>query len=207
MLKHTILSLLACGLVMATESFENLPAGKLTGGETMYGNLSAAAGHAEIIKGKGRSGAAALHIMGGKEKSVTITLEKPLEKETPCDFWAERWTRRAPFDFVFIAVTPTGEQRLVHNNNMGVGGYHLHAEAKLPAGTTATRNPIFSASIKRLSRKLIVRTSPVSPTSPSTTASLRIGRFCILDTSAAIIPKSIAGSSTFKPPTTFKNIS
>lgn len=139
MLKHTIFSLLACGLVMATESFDSLPTGKITGGETMYGNLSAAAGHAEILKGKSRSGANALHIMGGKDKSVTITLEKALDKETPCDFWAERWTRRAPFDFSFIAITAKGEQRLIHNNNVGVGGYKLHAEAKLPAGTTAVK--------------------------------------------------------------------
>ncbi|MBR4309541.1 MAG: exo-alpha-sialidase, partial [Akkermansia sp.] len=139
MLKHTIFSLLACGLVMATESFDSLPGGKLTNGETVYGALTAAPGHAEITKGKGRSGAAALHIMGGESKSVTIALEKPLAKETPCDFWAERWTRRAPFDFSFVAITPEGEKQLVHNNNMGVGGYHFHAEAKLPAGTTAVK--------------------------------------------------------------------
>ena len=139
MLKHTIFSLLACGLVTATESFESLPAGKITGGETMYGNISAEAGHAEILKGKARSGSGALHIMGGKDKSVTISLEKPLTKETPCDFWAERWTRRAPFEFSFIAITPEGEQRLIHNTNLGVGGFHLHAEAKLPAGTTAVK--------------------------------------------------------------------
>ena len=112
MLKHTIFSLLACGLVMATESFDSLPAGQLTGGETLYGKLSAAAGHAEILKGKAKSGPASLHIMGGKDKSVTITLEKPLAKETPCDFWAERWTSRAPFEFAFIAVTPEGENRI-----------------------------------------------------------------------------------------------
>ena len=139
MLKHTIFSLLACGLVTATESFDSLPAGQLTGGETLYGKLSAAAGHAEILKGKAKSGPASLHIMGGKDKSVTITLEKPLAKETPCDFWAERWTSRAPFEFSFIAVTPEGEKRLVHNTDLGVGGYKLHAEAKLPAGTTAVK--------------------------------------------------------------------
>lgn len=105
----------------------------------MYGKLNAGAGHAEILQGKSRSGTGALHIMGGKDKSVTITLEKALDKETPCDFWAERWTRRAPFDFSFIAITAKGEQRLIHNNNVGVGGYKLHAEAKLPAGTTAVK--------------------------------------------------------------------
>ena len=139
MLKHTIFSLLACSLVMATESFDSLPGGNLTNGETIYGALTAAPGHAEITKGKGRTGAAALRVLGGKDKSVTITLEKPLTKETPCDFWAERWTSRAPFDFSFIAITPEGEKQLVHNNNIGVGGYRLHAEAKLPAGTTAVK--------------------------------------------------------------------
>ena len=55
MLKHTIFSLLACGLVMATESFDQLPGGKITGGDTVYGKLSAEAGHAEITKGKGKA--------------------------------------------------------------------------------------------------------------------------------------------------------
>lgn len=139
MLKHTIFSLLACGLVVATESFDNLPGGNITAGNTVYGALSAAPGNAEITKGKGRSGAAALRVLGGDNKAATITLEKPLSKDTPCDFWAERWTSRAPFEFSFMAVTPTGEKRLVHNTNIGVGGYKLHAKATLPAGTTAIR--------------------------------------------------------------------
>ena len=139
MLKHTIYSLLACGLAMATESFESIPGGNLTGADTHYGKMTAAQGSAEIIKGKGRTGSAALHIMGGKDKAVTIALEKTLTKETPCEFYAERWTRRGPFDFSFIAITANGEQKLVHNNNMGVGGYNLHAKTTLPAGTTAIK--------------------------------------------------------------------
>lgn len=139
MLKHTIFSLLACGLAMATESFDSLPGGKLTSGETQYGTLQAKVGHAEILGGKARSGSAALHLLGGKDKSATLTLEQPLTKDTPCDFWAERWTSRAPFDFSFIAITDKGEQRLVHNTKMGVGGYNLHAQTTLPAGTKAVK--------------------------------------------------------------------
>ena len=84
MLKHTIFSLLACGLVMATESFDNLPGGNITTGETMYGALKAEAGHAEITRGKGRSGAAALRVLGGEGKSAHITFSEP----TAAEAWA-----------------------------------------------------------------------------------------------------------------------
>ena len=124
---------------MATESFDNLPGGKFTSGETVYGSLKAEDGHAEIAKGKGRSGAAALRVLGGEGKSAQITFSKPLDKETPCDFWAERWTSRAPFEFSFIAITPEGEKTLHKETKMGPGGYKLHVEAKLPAGTTGVK--------------------------------------------------------------------
>lgn len=139
MLKHTIFSLLACGLVMATESFDNLPGGNITTGETMYGALKAEAGHAEITRGKGRSGAAALRVLGGEGKSAQITFSEPTKKEIPCDFWVERWTSKAPFEFSFIAITPEGEQTLHKETKMGPGGYKLHVEAKLPTGTTGVK--------------------------------------------------------------------
>lgn len=139
MLKHTIFSLLACGLAMATESFDALPGGAITNGETLYGALKAENGHAEICKGKGRSGAAALRVLGGKDKTATITLEKKLTKETPCEFWAERWTREGEFNFRMVAITEDGEKEIFRNTNAGVGGYKMHAEPKLPAGTTAIK--------------------------------------------------------------------
>lgn len=139
MLKHTILSLMMCGLVTATESFDNLNAGGITNGTLAIGTLTAEKGNAEINRGHARSGTQALRILGGNNKSATITLESPLTKETKCDFYAERWTSRAPYAFSVIAITPQGEKKLLTDTKTGVGGYRLHAEVKLPAGTTAIR--------------------------------------------------------------------
>lgn len=144
MLQHSITSLLACGLALcgfaqATESFENLPHGPVTTGETGYGILTAEEGHAEILTGKGRSGQKALRLTGGENRVVDMALDEPLAKEAPCDFWLQRWTGREPFRFTFSAVTPDGDKELFSDTKMGVGGYHKHVQVTLPAGTTAVR--------------------------------------------------------------------
>lgn len=139
MLRHTIICLLACGLALATESFENLPQGAMTDGEVGYGALSAEKGHAEILSGKGKSGQKALRLMGGEDKQVDIVLDEPLAKEAPCDFWLQRWTRAEPFRFTVSAVTAEGTKELCSEAKMGVGGYNKHIQTTLPAGTTAVR--------------------------------------------------------------------
>ena len=65
-------------------------------------------------------------------------------------------------------------------------------------------NPNFSASFNLFSIILTALTSPVNPTSPIATKSLGILMFLKLDTTAKIIPKSIAGSEILIPLTTFK---
>ncbi|MBQ2379520.1 MAG: exo-alpha-sialidase [Akkermansia sp.] len=143
MLKHTILSLMMCGLVMATESFDNLNNGGITNGTLAIGTLTAEKGHAAIY-GKGRTGTRSLHITGGEGKKATITFETPLTKDTACDFWAERWTRRDPFTFSLVAVTDKGDKVVTTNNKISVGGFNTHIKTKLPAGTKAIRFEVTS---------------------------------------------------------------
>ena len=137
MIKHTILSLMLCGLSLATESFDNLNKGGLTTASLTIGSFTAEQGHAAIY-GKGHSGSQCLHITGGANKSATITLDSPLKSDTKLNFQAERWTRRAPFQFTVIAVTPEGEKQAAACNNVSVGGFHP-VDVTLPAGTTAIR--------------------------------------------------------------------
>ncbi len=143
MLKHTILSLMMCGLVMATESFDSLNNGGITNATLSIGTLTAEKGHASIY-GKGRTGSRSLHITGGQNKKATITFDSPLAKETSCDFWAERWTRREPFSFSLVAVTDKGEQTVATNNKISVGGFNTLVKAKLPGGTKAIRFEVTS---------------------------------------------------------------
>ncbi|MBR2125528.1 MAG: exo-alpha-sialidase [Akkermansia sp.] len=137
MIKHTILCLMLCGLSLATESFDNLNKGALTAATLTVGSLTAEQGHAAIY-GKGHSGSQCMHITGGENKSATITLDSPLKSDTKLNFQAERWTRRGPFQFSVIAITPEGEKQAAACNNVAVGGFHP-VELTLPAGTTAIR--------------------------------------------------------------------
>src|SRR5579864_2183038 len=74
--------------------------------------------------------------------------------------------------------------------------------ARLALGRITRRNPSFAASAIRLPIRLTARTSPPSPTSPTTTVPGSVGRSrCELATAAAT-PKSAAGSSTRTPPAT-----
>lgn len=137
--KKLILAMLACGLAGATEHFESQRAGGFTKVGTSYGELTAEPGHAEINRGHGRGSAQALRLLGGEKRSVKLQLVKPLEAETPGSCWMERWTRRNPFSFRIIAVSPAGEKEVLRIEKSGVGGYNNHLKWSMPAGTTSLR--------------------------------------------------------------------
>lgn len=139
MFRESLLSMAVCGLAFGTESFENLPVGALTEGRVECGTVTAAAGHAEILGSHARSGQQALHLLGGEQKSVTITLAKALQNDTPLDCHLERWTSRDPFQVKFFALTPAGEKQIHTINKLATGSYKAHVTAKIPAGSTAVR--------------------------------------------------------------------
>ncbi len=135
MFRHMLLPLLACGLATATESFENLPTGSFTRGQTEYGIMSTLYGHAEILREHPRSGSQALRLAGGDNRKVLIEFDEALKHAAPCEFWLQRWTRRAQFRFTLTALTDKGEKELACVDNLDVGGYKRRVEVKLPAGT------------------------------------------------------------------------
>ena len=101
--------MLMCGLACATESFEKCPTGAVQELQTEYGALTAAPGHAEVLGKLARTGKKALHIMGGRERSVLLSFEQPLPEESVLSFWLERWTKAAPFHLRLLALTPQGD--------------------------------------------------------------------------------------------------
>ncbi len=82
----------------AMESFDTLPSGALTSHTSIYGKLSAKAGDAEVLGAKGRSGTQAMHIVGGKDRSMSLEFDAPTSEKRMLDFWAERWTSRGGFE-------------------------------------------------------------------------------------------------------------
>ena len=135
MFKQFVSALLLCGLASGTESFEKLDKGPLTSAAVEYGQLSAEAGHAEI-HGKSRSGEKSLRIMGGADRTVSITFAKKLEKETRFSFWVERWSGRAPFQVKVNAITAAGAEEVLSLDKAGMGSIDTRVEGRLPAGAT-----------------------------------------------------------------------
>ena len=139
MYRKFLLGMLACGVAGATEQFEGQPAGGFTSVKSAYGTLTAQAGHAEINRGHGRNSAQALRVLGGENRSVTLTLPKALDVACEAQCWVERWTGRNPFSFRILAVTPEGEKEVAKLEKSGVGGYHNQLKWTIPAGATALR--------------------------------------------------------------------
>ena len=137
--KLFLLSVLGCGVAFANEGFEKAPVGKLTKVDTEFGPLTAADGHAEIMKGHARSGDNALHIMGGENKSATFELAEKLAHKTPCMFYMERWTGKAPFKVEIFAKTDAGEVKVTTIDKADTGPYKYEGKIDLPEGTTAVR--------------------------------------------------------------------
>ena len=139
MYRKFLLGMLACGVAGAPEQFEGQPAGGFTSVKSAYGTLTAQAGHAEINRGHGRNSAQALRVLGGENRSVTLTLSKALDVACEAQCWVERWTGRNPFSFRILAVTPEGEKEVAKLEKSGVGGYHNQLKWTIPAGATALR--------------------------------------------------------------------
>lgn len=126
-------------LARATESFENAKNGAVSSISTEYGELKAEAGHAEIHN-KAKTGSKSLHLMGGDDKSVTLTLTKPVTKDVKFSAWAERWTGRDPFSFKVEAIK-NGKPVEIYNGDKNIkpGGLNTRIEATIPTGTTALK--------------------------------------------------------------------
>lgn len=137
--------LLACGWSCAAESFESSPAGAVSEFPTEYGALSAAPGNATVLSKLARTGKRTLHLTGGKDRVVVLTLNQALPDESQLSFWAERWTAKGPFEFRIIAQTQSGDKVVVKENKIATGGYNTQVMASIPAGTTVVRLECTSA--------------------------------------------------------------
>lgn len=119
---------------LGTESFEQARRGKFTSLQTEYGALSCKDGVAEI-GGGGKSGEAALRMLGGEDTELKLELKDPPSKDVRMSAWAERWTNQDPFSFSIVAVGPQGEKKIYDGAKIRTGGYNTKIETSVPAGT------------------------------------------------------------------------
>lgn len=139
MLHKYLFPLLACGMVCATESFENATPGPLSSQATEYGTISAAPGHAVVLDKLARTGSKALHIQGGEKRELRLVFNAPCTQESQLSLWLERWTNNGGFDFRIVAETPRGDVELARETRLRAGGYTAQLVANVPAGATGVR--------------------------------------------------------------------
>ena len=146
----------------ALESFDALSAGALTSQDSVYGKLSAEAGHAQLLDGKGRAGTRGLHIVGGEKRVVSLDFKSPTDEKRSLDFWAERWTSRGGFEMSVEAWVGGKWEELVREDGVKVGGYETHIKAEVPVGASALRLVCSSAAGVLIDDFSLSRPGPMS---------------------------------------------
>jgi len=135
MIAPTLTALLSLYSLPSLETgFEEAPAGALLELEDAVGTWTAAPGHAEIDPHHARGGKQCLHLLGGEARTVELELGR--RDLAVVSFWAERWTRRAPFEFT-VEASRGGRWREVYDGSstVAIGGFETHVRFAVDEGT------------------------------------------------------------------------
>ncbi len=120
------------------ESFEGGEVGPLREHRGPLGVWRAAQGHAEITSHFAHDGARCLHIEGGADRQVELSLPSPTPRSLR--FFAERWTRRAPFSFRVEARRGGAWREVFDGDDVQVGARFLSEVAfVIPEGSDRLR--------------------------------------------------------------------
>jgi len=117
----------ALALVAQTnaDSFSSYKQGNFTSLETPNGIISAETGNAAIDKKSVDTAPGSLRLLGGENKSFTITLSDKLRRAEllHLTFQGERWTRAAPFEFSVEAKQDGRWKQIYDGNGLRAGGF------------------------------------------------------------------------------------
>ncbi len=123
-------------------SFERVPAAPFTELPSGVGTWTAKPGHAEVTARFAHQGKQSLHLQGGENRTVTLTLDRPTEPGLALTFHAERWTKRTPYMFRIAAAKEDGLWEEIYRGDdiIRVGRRFLSAvSVPLPKGTRMLR--------------------------------------------------------------------
>ncbi len=124
------------GQAQLVEPFTQRAPGALTQLRSQGGQWSAEPNHASI---QAIRGSQALRIMGGEHRIVELTLDQMTRGSEVMTFEAERWTRRAPFEFRIQRRTGDGWQDIYNGDNVAVGEFPTRARVTLPTNVKQLR--------------------------------------------------------------------
>lgn len=98
------------------------------------------AGDAEISTHRARTGRQALRIFGGSGKQIELELDRKLDSGQ-ISFWAERWTRRSPFEFTVEARIRGSWKEIFKDEGrlITIGGYNACVEIIVDQAFDAVR--------------------------------------------------------------------
>ncbi len=115
------------------EPFTELPLGQAV--------WKAEAGHAQITARFSHRGKQCLHLRGGMNRAITLTLKQPTESGMALTFQAERWTSRSPYTFRIESLQGEEWKEIYRGDEaIRVGRPFLSAvKVPLPKGTTRLR--------------------------------------------------------------------
>lgn len=141
MLRLTLILLVSWFIspALARESFESFAPQPLRKLATERGHILADEGHAEIIRGKGRSGNQCVKLLGGDARCVEWHRAAACQETSSVEFWAERWTRAAPFAFHVEAKRGSDWEKIGTRDDIVIGGFLTKVRFPLSAGTSALR--------------------------------------------------------------------
>ncbi|MFT7679888.1 MAG: sialidase-1 [Planctomycetota bacterium] len=110
---------------------------------TSVGRWSTRQGSVVLDAQHARTGSRSLHMKGGSGEQasvVELSLARPAGAGDELSFWAERWTRRAPFEFVLEAQGSGAWRRLpLAGAEIRIGGFETRIAAALAEGDLRVR--------------------------------------------------------------------
>lgn len=140
-MKRLIYAAMLSGVLNSSaENFDGMKSGGFTSLKSELGVFQAKAGQVEINSAHSRSGRQSLRLLGGESRQTELVFPRKEDTGMVMSFWAERWTRAAPFQF-HIEARRNGEWSEVFQGEktIRVGGFYTHVEVVLEAGVDAVR--------------------------------------------------------------------
>ena len=130
-----------------TESFEALPPGPILQATFPTFILQAAPGHASITDRFASHGHQSLHLQGGNNRSIHLTLTSPRSRPNQVlQFRAERWTKRPPFRFRIEAKLNRTWQQIHNGDRSTLVGARFLSQVNCPIPPAATELRLTSTS-------------------------------------------------------------
>lgn len=127
-------------------SFEDAGAGSFDRLETSIGTWIPVVGRTIVDNKHARTGRQCLQLAGGNKTSVILRIADDVDTSGAMTFWAERWTRRAPFSFRIDKHTEKGWQGVFNGDKQIRVGRSFLSHVRVPLGEEGIKELRFTVS-------------------------------------------------------------